>query len=137
MTGESGRSLDIWRLRMERQRYESVLVLALKGRIGGASSRSLHDALDEIIGQGHTRVVVDLTEVDYVSSAGLLVLDGAGGRLTAAGGRLVLCGMGDAVRIAFDLAALASPRLVERDRDAAIRNASTIWPEPSLAHDRP
>jgi anti-anti-sigma factor len=136
MTGESARSLDIWRLRMGRQRHESVVVLALKGRIGGASSGALRDALDDIIEQGDARVVVDLTDVDYISSAGLLALDGAGSRLALVRGCLILCGMSDAVRIAYELASLASPLRVEQDRAAAIRNASTIWSQPSITHDR-
>ena len=136
MTGESARSLDIWRLRMERQRQESVLVLALKGRIGGASAGALRDALDAIIHQGDTRVVVDLTDVDYISSSGLLALDDAAGRLTSSKGCLVLCGMADAVRIAFELAALASRFLIESDRAAAIRTASGLSKERSMTHDR-
>ena len=125
MTGETGRSLDIWRLRIERQRRESVVVLTLKGRIGVASARALHEALHAEIEQGHACVVVDLTLVDYISSPGLLALDGAGRRLTASQGCLVVCGMVDAVRIAFDLAALAWPFRIEQDRSAAIRAAST------------
>jgi len=58
-------------------------------------------------------LVIDIEEVDYVSSAGLLALDAARRRLAASQGRLVLRGMGDAVRIAFDLAGLAERFSIE------------------------
>ncbi len=126
MTGESARSLNIWRLRMERQRFESVLVLTLKGRIGGASSAELRTEFDRIIEEGEKRLVVDLERVDYISSSGLLAFDAVSSRLTAVHGCLVLCGMNDSVRMAFALAGLASPFLIEPDRQGAVRVASTL-----------
>ena len=45
------------------------------------------------------RVIIDLSKVDYVSSAGLLALDAAAGRMHTAAGLLVLCGLTEPVRL--------------------------------------
>jgi len=108
MPNESPRSIDVWPLRIRRERRESVVVVWLAGRIGSASVPALSAELDGIIEQGDRSLVIDLEEVDYVSSAGLLALDAARTRLAASDGRLALRGMGEAVRIAFELAGLAS-----------------------------
>ena len=131
MTGESARSLDVWRLRIERRRQDAVLVLELRGRIGGASAGELATELEQLIGQGEKRLVLDLEKVDYISSSGLLALDAAGSRLTASRGCLVLCGINDAVRIALDLANLAAPLLIEQNLRSAVQAASALWPTQS------
>ena len=41
-----------------------------------------------------------------MSSAGLLALEAVSGRLHAAGGSLVVCGLAEPVRLVFDLAGL-------------------------------
>ena len=128
MTGESGRPLHVWPLRIERRREDGVLVLDLKGRIGATSSPTLRAVLDKVLDEGDRRLVVDLTNVDYISSTGLVTLDAIGSRLTASQGCLVLCGLTDAVRIAFDLAGVGSPVLVERDVPSAIKVALSVWP---------
>ncbi len=58
------------------------------------------------IDAGERRVVVDLSGVDYASSAGLLALDAIAGRIHVAGGTLVLCGLAEPVRLVLDLAGL-------------------------------
>ena len=126
VTNESGRSLNVWRLRIEHTRQDGVSVLVLSGRLGGASSADLQKELDRIMEQGETRLVVDLENVDYISSSGLLAFDAISRRLTASHGCLVLCGTNDSVRIALALADLASPFLIEPDRQGAVRVASTL-----------
>jgi stage II sporulation protein AA (anti-sigma F factor antagonist) len=127
MTGESVRSLDVWRLRIEPRHQDGVLVLTISGRLGRASSGELQTELDRLIGEGERRMVVDLEKVDYVSSAGLLAFDATGSRLAASQGCLVLCHLSDAVRTAVELAGPASPFLIERDLQGAVRVASGLW----------
>jgi anti-anti-sigma factor len=47
------------------------------------------------------RVVIDLSEIDYISSAGIRALQ-------QAGERVVVCGLHDAVRIALELSGVLS-----------------------------
>ena len=95
-----------WSLRIDRAIVGEVHVFAPAGRLGTLSSGDLMEALVGAINGGARLVLVDLAGVDYISSAGLLALDAASGRVRAAGGELVLCGLVEPVRLAFDLAGL-------------------------------
>lgn len=68
-----------------------VLVLALHGRLDVATSPQLGTRLQGAFDGGNRRVVIDLAELEYVSSAGLRVLLAGLDRLEKAKGRLVLC----------------------------------------------
>lgn len=68
-----------------------VLVLALSGRLDVATSPQLGTRLHTAFNRGNRRVVIDLAELEYVSSAGLRVLLAGLDQLEKAKGRLVLC----------------------------------------------
>ncbi|OPX72521.1 MAG: STAS domain protein [Methanoregulaceae archaeon PtaB.Bin152] len=73
------------------------------GRIDGASAPVLEGELSRAIDEGNRRIVVNLSAVDYMSSAGLRVLLAAMKRLKKADGNLVLCAMKPFVQEVFDL----------------------------------
>ena len=54
--------------------YNRVDVIALKGRLAADTKAVLSDKLDEIFDAGRHRIVLDLAELDYISSPGLRVL---------------------------------------------------------------
>jgi anti-anti-sigma factor len=79
----------------------------------------LIDTLAAAIEQGTRRLVLDLSGVDYVSSAGLLALHTLLGRLVGAGGHLVICGLTPPVRIAFELSGMLQDYAEEPCREQA------------------
>jgi anti-anti-sigma factor len=106
-----------------RERLEGVLVLAVAGRLGEASSGQLTEILEAAVDANQAGFVVDLSGVDYLSSAGLLAID-------RAADRLVLCAVRDPVRIALDLAGLPPYLAVEPSREQAI--ARIAFPTDSI-----
>jgi len=113
-----------WSLRIDRVTVGDVHVFAPVGRVGTLSSGGLIEALTGPIKAGTPRMVVDLAGVDYISSAGLLALQSVAARVHHAGGDLVLCGLVEPVRVAFDLAGLLSEFAVEPSRDRALARLS-------------
>lgn len=93
-----------WHLQIDSHDVEGVTVFAVSGRLGTLSSGELIESLAGAIAGGTRRIVLDLSDVDYVSSAGLLALEAIMGRLLVAHGDLVLCGLTEPVRMALDLA---------------------------------
>lgn len=91
-----------WRVRIVEEQSGGIRVLIVAGRLG---SRAAGDLADVINRQG-SRLIVDLSGVDYISSAGLNLLDGAARQCQAGGGAVVLAGVSEPVRIALDLAGL-------------------------------
>ncbi|MGB2715105.1 MAG: STAS domain-containing protein [Vicinamibacterales bacterium] len=114
-----------WHFQIERERTGKVAVLRLIGRLGEASAHLLREALEvpEEIG-----VVVDLGALDYISGAGLDVLDQAAHIAAKGGRRFVLCGLQGSVRIAFDLAGLSGRLTVESNRERALTTAAGHLP---------
>jgi anti-anti-sigma factor len=109
-----------WPLRIVEERRDGALVLALTGRLGATSAGRFGAAVAEAVGRGEARLVIDLAEVDYVSSAGLNALATAAGLCAEARGTMALCGLTDPVRIAFDLGGLLPHLVIEPSRDHAI-----------------
>jgi len=99
--------------------------------VGHASGPVLAETLTRLLDAGKPRLVVDFTAVDYISSAGLEVLERTAATAGAAGGALVVTGLSDPVRMAFDLAGILStmasepskPQAIARARDAGSRPA--------------
>jgi len=113
-----------WPLRSVEERRDGVLILVLTGRISAESAPQLRAALAGVLGRGDVRLVIDLTGVDYISSAGLHVLEEAAALCAGGAGALALCGVVHAVKIAIDLGGLTSQILMEPSRESAIARVS-------------
>ena len=75
-------------------------------------------------------MVVDLSGVDYISSAGLRAVEAAASRMSASGRGLVVSGLRDAVSVAFDLAGLTGVVTIEETREQAIAKAGRLDTSP-------
>jgi anti-anti-sigma factor len=64
----------------------------------------LEEELLKLAGERSHRIVVDLSELDFISSSGLRVLLTAGKKSKSVNGRLVLCALTDHVKQVFDVA---------------------------------
>ena len=117
----------LWQLTLDFRTIDGVGVLIVGGRISHATSAALSDALVRHL-QSNRSLIVDISGVDYVSSAGFRALEQAAHRFEAQRVSLVLCGLQDAVRPAFDLAGPIPTLLVVPDRAAAIAAARTLGP---------
>ena len=101
-----------------------VLVLSPQGRIDSTTSSRLEQHLNAAAGQGHRRVVVDFSQVDYISSAGLRVMLSLAKRARDQQGRAVLFGMNDGVRQVFELAGFLALFTIAPARADAIQLAA-------------
>jgi anti-sigma B factor antagonist len=71
-----------------------VEVLGLIGSlVFGRESPGLEEAVDNLLGEGRKRIVLDMTEVPYVDSSGLGVLVGCAEKAKASGGMVRLAGL--------------------------------------------
>ena len=73
----------------ERER-EDVTILALNGRVTVGEVSPVRDKIAELLAAGHTRIVLDLGEVDYIDSTGLGNLVISFTQVKRAGGALKL-----------------------------------------------
>ena len=81
----------------------NIAVLSLDGYVDSATSLNMDEAIDSILRQGVYCIVVDLTKVGYISSAGWGVFISKIKDIRENGGGLKIAGMRPDVRDVFDL----------------------------------
>ena len=80
-----------------RESYE-VLVVDIEGRLDTTTSGYGYDEMVRIAKGGNKKIVVNLKELEYVSSAGLRVLLTAAKLVQASGGQIKFCQPSDLVK---------------------------------------
>jgi len=96
-----------WSLTIAREALPEGLVVFVTGRLGAPTSTRLASELHEIVSVGHSRLLIDVSGVDYLSSAGLAVIEQTASRLKDLGGILVLSGLQEPVRVSFEVSGAA------------------------------
>lgn len=69
---------------------DDILILRMKGRLDAVSSPHAERKVFDHINAGHIKILVDLSGVDYLSSAGLRMLLSVSKKLKTLAGKLVL-----------------------------------------------
>jgi anti-anti-sigma factor len=95
----------MWELRITRESGETTRI-GLEGRLSGSTSPQLASVLGEAIASGSRRILLDLKDLTYISSGGIVAIQSASARLLSEGGSLRLTGAQPAVRVALELAGL-------------------------------
>jgi anti-anti-sigma factor len=98
----------------------AVVSVAVKGRLDSVGADLLKARVSQLLESGTTRLVIDLGQVAYVSSAGFRVLLVASRLAEQAKGALALSGISGEVRRLFDLAALTEMFTILPDRAQAV-----------------
>lgn len=78
---------------MEIKNYEKdeVSVVELIGNLDTSTSPEAEAKVNELLDAGARKMVINLGQIDYLSSSGLRVFLGAAKRMMASGGKVVLC----------------------------------------------
>jgi anti-anti-sigma factor len=75
----------------------------LEGRLDSNTSEALAQQLNNTMDSGQYQLIVDFSQLAYISSAGLRVLLMAVKRVTTESGALILFGMQDHIREVFEI----------------------------------
>ena len=106
------------------------LAVLVTGRLGAPTCGGLASALDEMVAAGDVRLLVDISGVDYLSSAGLVVIEQTAARVKGLGGLLVLCGLREPVRVSFEVSGAAAHLTLAETMDDGRRQLGG-GPEPA------
>jgi anti-anti-sigma factor len=85
------------------EKHGNVCVVAPRGRLDVATSPGLAERLDKLIGGSQPRLLVDFSDVEFVSSAGLRVILATMKKIKAANGSFALCGLRPPVQEVLDI----------------------------------
>ena len=95
-------------------------VLPLNGEIDLHVSPSVTASLNEMINKKPERMVVDLSDVSYIDSAGLAALIEAMQKVEGYGGKFMLAGLQETVRSIFEISRLDQVFQIFPDAGAAL-----------------
>ncbi len=102
------------------ERQSRSNVLPLKGEIDLHVSPTVTALLNDMIGKKPERLVVDLSDVSYIDSAGLAALIEAMQKVEGYGGKFMLAGLQETVRSIFEISRLDQVFQIFPDADAAL-----------------
>ncbi|MDX1688777.1 MAG: STAS domain-containing protein [Candidatus Promineifilaceae bacterium] len=91
--------MSIW----QQELTAGVWLVGISGRLDQTQTPDLEEQLDELLRDGHHRIVVDMSEVTYINSGGLRCLVTAWRRAKKEGGNVVLTGLKERVNEVFSM----------------------------------
>jgi anti-anti-sigma factor len=91
---------------IERRKVSDQVVLVLSGRMDAENAPQFEQECKAVTAEGVTSLVVDLSELAYVSSMGLRSFISVGKTLQSKGGALRICGLHGLVKQVFEITGL-------------------------------
>lgn len=112
-------------MKLKETEQDGIVILQLSGKImGGPDASLLNDKLHELIESGRTKVVADLSKVDWMNSSGLGILIGGLTTMRNNGGDLRLARVTDRIQSLLMITKLLSVFQTFDDVEAAVASFS-------------
>ena len=86
------------------EKLNNSYVISVNGRLDAGNSSELEEKIVSAIDNGEKDLVVNFTDLEYISSSGLRVLLVGAKKLDADGKKLSICCMKDHIKEVFDIA---------------------------------
>jgi len=99
-----------------------VVILSLSGRLDATTAKTFQERILSVINSGAQRLVVDFSQLEYISSSGVQVFYQVSVKLKEKGGRIVFCRLSDPVKRVFDIVDMAVDFPIFITREEAIAN---------------
>lgn len=99
---------------------KGVQVIKISGNLDTSTSPKAENEINSMINDGKIKMIVDLTETGFVSSAGLRVFLSTAKQITAKGGAVKFCGVNDVVQEILDISGFSGILDVKSSFDEAL-----------------
>ncbi|MEN6465885.1 MAG: STAS domain-containing protein [Syntrophaceae bacterium] len=83
-----------------------IQIIFLDGRMDLANSMKTESRLNEMLGEGVSKIIIDFEKLEYLSSSGLRAIISLEKKLKERGGKLVLASMSETVENLFNITRL-------------------------------
>lgn len=103
-------------IHIKRLQEDGADIIALIGEIDASSSIELDLSIAKSVGEGYTKILVDCSALEYISSAGLGVFMSYIEEFKDRNIRMVLFGMSDKVKNTFDILGLNELLQIGKDK---------------------
>lgn len=105
-------------------KQQGVLLLELSGKLDSFTSKAAQAQILQAIERGETHLIIDGSQLEYVSSAGLRVFYLAAHHLEEHAGKMVFAAINSNVRRVFDIVDLSSEFVICATREDALQQFS-------------
>jgi len=102
------------------ERAGDVLIVRMTGRLDSSTAQPAEENFAQMLGSGTARLAIDMSRLEYISSAGLRVLLVVAKKVQQAKGKMVLFGLVPNVREVFSVSGFDKIFTIQSDADAAI-----------------
>jgi anti-anti-sigma factor len=103
-----------------KRKEKDAMVISVKGRLDAVTSPVLEKDLTELMAGGEKFLVVDLGDLDYISSAGLRTILASTKRLKEKQGKLLLASLQSVVKEVFEISGFSSIIPIYESVDSAL-----------------
>ena len=105
---------------IDTENKNGVVVLHLKGRIDATNSGQVHEKITSEIKKGCDKMLVNFSEVNYISSAGLRVVIYASKSLAKNAGSFSICALNDNIKKIFEISGLVELFSIHDDLETGL-----------------
>ncbi len=113
-------------LEISSETVDDILIVTISGRLDAPASTAVKGKLDEAVSGDRKKVVIDLSGMTYVGSAGLREFFLAGKNLARTHGTLMLCALQPPVQRIFDISGLPTSYPIVATREEAIARIKAV-----------
>jgi len=100
-----------------------ICVLKVSGRIDSSSSPELEKKINKLISQGEKNILLNFSNLEYISSAGLRVLLVSAKKLKSVNGKFMICCIKGMVKDVFVMSGFIDILTIFKNEEEALNNA--------------
>jgi anti-anti-sigma factor len=101
---------------------DNIMVLEIKGEVDAYTSQDLNKTLADVLGDGYHQIVVEVSQMTFISSAGIRALLYAQREAVQLDGEVRLVGPTDQVRRIFEIAGFFELFQITDDLEESVSN---------------
>jgi anti-anti-sigma factor len=107
-------------MRINEEKIGQIWVLTIKGRVERIHAPNLRDSILSKINNNELYILLDLSDLDYISSAGLGIFIHAAKQIKERKGRIIFCSLRENIMEIFKIAGFIKILEIYKTREEAI-----------------
>ena len=100
---------------------DQCMIVGITGRLDTTNYSMLEKKLMDLIDNQHDKILVECSNMDYISSSGLRILLMGLKKITAMKGKFVLCGLQENIHEIFEISGFTSIFEIHSSREDALK----------------
>jgi len=107
-------------MKIENIKNDEIEIISISGRLDATTASEAEQTIIPIINDGDAKVIIDLQNLEYISSAGLRILLLVAKNISAKNGKLCICSLTGNVKSVFEISGFLSVFAIENSEEDAI-----------------